>query len=36
MVETIFIEYEKYDADTVERVWQTLFKAYNQTLRANG
>ncbi|CAN0188679.1 unnamed protein product, partial [Laminaria digitata] len=33
LVETIFQQYEEYDGDTLERVWQSLFKVYNQTLR---
>ena len=36
LVETIFDQYEKYDGDTMERVWQSLFKVYNQTLRLMG
>ena len=28
LVETIFDQYEKYDGDTMERVWQSLFKVY--------
>ena len=36
MVETIFDQYEKYDGDTMERVWQSLFKVYDQTLRLMG
>ena len=35
-VETIFKEYADYDGDTLERVWQSLFKVYNQTLRKLG
>ena len=26
----------EYDGDTLERVWQSLFKVYNQTLRQMG
>ena len=36
MVETIFQQYEEYDSATFERVWQSLFKVYNQTLRKMG
>ena len=36
MVETIFQQYEEYDSATLERVWQSLFKVYNQTLRKMG
>ena len=36
LVETIFDQYEKYDGDTMERVWQGLFKVYDQTLRLMG
>ena len=36
LVETIFQQYEEYDGDTSERVWQSLFKVYNQTLRTLG
>ena len=28
----VFDQYEAYDGDTLERVWQSLFKVYNQTL----
>ena len=28
LVETIFDQYEKNDGDTMERVWQSLFKVY--------
>ena len=35
-VETIFQQYEEYDSATLERVWQSLFKVYNQTLRQMG
>ena len=35
LVQTIFDQYEEYDGDTLERVWQSL-KAYNQTLRKLG
>ena len=31
--ETIFQQYEEYDSANLERVWQSLFKVYNQTLR---
>ena len=34
--ETIFQQYEEYDSATLERVWQSLFKVYNQTLRKMG
>ena len=27
---------DEYDGDTLERVWQSLFKVYNQTLRKLG
>ena len=33
LVETHFQQYEEYDSATLERVWQSLFKVYNQTLR---
>ena len=36
LVETIFQQYEEYDSATLERVWQSLFKVYNQTLRQMG
>ena len=36
LVETIFQQYEEYDSATFERVWQSLFKVYNQTLRKMG
>ncbi|CAM9788620.1 unnamed protein product, partial [Sphacelaria rigidula] len=36
LVETIFKQYEEYDGDTLERVWQSPFKVYNQTLRELG
>ena len=36
LVETIFEQYEEYDGATLERVWQSLFKVYNQTLRKLG
>ena len=36
LVQTIFDQYEEYDGDTLERVWQSLFKVYNQTLRKLG
>ena len=35
-METIFQQYEEYDSVTLERVWQSLFKVYNQTLRKMG
>ena len=31
-----FQQYEAYDSATSERVWQSLFKVYNQTLRKMG
>ena len=31
-----FQQYEEYDSATLERVWQSLFKVYNQTLRKMG
>ena len=33
---SIFQQYEEYDSVTLERVWQSLFKVYNQTLRKMG
>ena len=36
LVQTILDQYEEYDGDTLERVWQSLFKVYNQTLRKLG
>ena len=33
LVETIIQQYEEYGSATLERVWQSLFKVYNQTLR---
>ena len=37
LMETIFQQYEEYnDSATLERVWQSLFKGYNQTLRKMG
>ena len=37
LMETIFQQYEEYDdSATLERVWQSLFKVYNQTLRQMG
>ena len=36
MVNTIFEQYAKYDAGTLERVWQSLLQAYNQTLLSLG
>ena len=36
LVQIIFDEYEEYDGDMFERVWQSLFKVYNQTLRKLG
>ena len=36
LVETIFQQYEEYDSATLKRVWQNLFKVYNQTLRKMG
>ena len=33
---TIFEQYEEFDGETLERVWQSLFKVYNQTLRKKG
>ena len=35
-METIFEQYEEYDSATLERVWQSLFKVYNKTLRKMG
>lgn len=31
-----FQAYEEYDAPTLERAWQSLFKVYNGTLRTFG
>ena len=31
LVKTIFEQYKEYGGDTLERVWQSLFKVYNQT-----
>ena len=36
LVDPIFQQYEEYDRATLERVWQSLFKVYNQTLRKMG
>ena len=36
LVLNVFDQYEEYDGDTLERVWQSLFKVYNQTLRKLG
>ncbi|CAM9741400.1 unnamed protein product, partial [Sphacelaria rigidula] len=36
LVETISKQYEEYNSDTLERVWHSLFKVYNQTLREMG
>ena len=36
LVQTIADQYEEYDGDMLERVWQSLFKVYNQTLRKLG
>ncbi|CAN0464352.1 unnamed protein product [Laminaria digitata] len=36
LVQNIFDLYEAYDGDTLERVWQSLYKVYNQTLRKLG
>ena len=36
LVETVFQQYEEYDSATLERVWQSLFKVYNQRLRKMG
>ena len=36
LVETIFQQYEEYDSATLERVWQSLFTVYKQTLRKMG
>ena len=35
-MQNIFDQYEEYDGDTLERVWQSLFKVYNQTIRKLG
>ena len=36
LVQNVFDQYEEYDGDTLERVWQSLLKVYNQTLRKLG
>ncbi|CAN0094704.1 unnamed protein product, partial [Sphacelaria rigidula] len=36
LVKTIFQQYEEYDGTTLKRVWQSLFKVHNQTLRRMG
>ena len=36
LVQTIFQQYEEYDGATLERVWQSLFKVYNQKIRKMG
>ena len=36
LVQNVFDQYEEYDGHTLERVWQSLFKVYNQTLRKLG
>ena len=36
LVDPIFQQYEEYDSATLERVWQSLFKVYNQTVRKMG
>ena len=36
LVETIFQQYGEYDNAALGRVWQNLFKVYNQTLRKMG
>ena len=36
LVQTIFDQYEEYDGNTLERVWQSLSKVYNQSLRKLG
>ncbi|CAN0061435.1 unnamed protein product, partial [Laminaria digitata] len=36
LVKTIFKQCAEYDGATLERVWQSLFKVYNQTLRNLG
>ena len=36
LVQNVFDQYEEYDGDTLEQVWQSLFKLYNQTLRKLG
>ena len=30
LVQNVFDQYEEHDGDTLERVWQSLFKVYNQ------
>ena len=36
LVQNVFRQYEEYDGHTLERVWQSPFKVYNQTLRTLG
>ena len=36
LVEAIFQQYEEYDSAILERVRQSLFEIYNQTLRKMG
>ena len=36
LVNTFFEQSAKYDTDTLEKVWQSLFKVYNQTLPNEG
>ncbi|CAN0400133.1 unnamed protein product, partial [Pylaiella littoralis] len=36
LAESIYQQYEDYDGETLERVWQSLSKVYNQTLRNVG
>ena len=36
LVHNVFDQYEEYDGDALERVWQSLFKVYNQACRNLG
>ena len=36
MMEVVYDEYERYDAETLERVWQCLFAVYNKVLEELG
>ena len=36
LVQTIFQQYDEYDGATLQRVWQSQFKVYNQTIRKMG
>ena len=35
-MQKVFDQYEEYDGDTLVRVWQSLFKVCNKTLRRLG